>query len=459
MSAERALRIIRSTRLAAALIFFACAPAWGAPLRLNLEQCLTRALEANPNLVEARWDLRLAEARVLEANAGYYPIASLNSITGVVPEARGRVDQPPVDTVDTKGNLGPFTRVELEFIQPLFTWGKLSAGHRAAVKGLEQEAAKGRQTRDEVIADVKSLYYDLLLAREVSRLLGEVSDNFETAIDTAEKRLEDGEGTVTQADVLKLKIGLSSIGKEVSKARAGAELAREALARAIGVSAEDDFDIADTRLDPLDANLKELEEYIARVFASSPEWQQLLAGLAAREAQVAVEESDYYPSVFVAGGFKYGYAPNRDRQLSPFANDDFNFLELPGAALGLHWPLSFGQTQAKVEQARAELEKVRAQKQSAETGIRLAVKKAYVDATQTREALGLASKGRKASRGLLVTSLSSFELGVGDAKDLFEALIVYTRTTSDYFESVSDYNRALAKLTQTVGEEVANLHY
>lgn len=453
-----------SRRLRAALVWvtaggLGAAPVAAAPVRLGLEQCLTRALEANPGLREAGWDLRLAEAQVAEAAAGYFPTARVTSITGVAPEARGVVHETPIDTVDSKGNLGPFTRVELEFVQPLFTWGKLSAGHRAAVKGLEQKAAQRRQTRDGVIAAVKRLYGEVLLAREVTRLLGEVQRNFEKAIGIAEERLHAGKGTITQADVLKLKIGLAGIAKEVTKARAGAELARAALAREAGVSPVDDFDISDTRLAPLTANLADLDRYLADVFDRSPEWQQLLAGLAAREAQVQMEESEYYPSVFIAGGFKYGYAPNRDRQLSPFAKDDFNFLELPGAALGVHWPLSFLQTRAKVEQARAELEKLRAQRQAAESGIRLAVTKAYADAVQTGEAMEIAEGGRKASRGLLVTSVSSFELGVGEAKDLFEALIVYTRATSDYYESVNDYNGALATLTQTVGEEVADLTY
>ncbi len=432
---------------------------YGETIRLNLEGCLKRALEQSPRLVESRWDLFLAESRVSEAGAGYYPRGKVTSLTGLVPRARGQVFEPPIDTVSKKGNLGPFTRVEVEFAQPLFTWGKLAAGRRAATKGLEQEQAKRQQTRDEVIVEVKKLYYELLLARQIAELLGDVRSNFEKAIEIAEKRLAANEGTVTQSDVLKLKIGLAGIAKEIGKTQNGAELARQALARQIGLTDADDFDVVDARLEPAAATFKPLEEYMRLVFERSPEWKQLLAGIEAREAQVRVEASDLYPSVFLAGGFKYAYAPGRDRQLSPFAKDDYNLLELPGAALGLYWPLSFAETRAKVQAAKAELEKLRAQKRSAETGIRLAVRKAYLEAVQTREAMEIADSGRKSARGLLVTSVSSFELGVGEAKDVFESLVVYTRSTSDYYEAVSDYNLALARLSQAVGEEVTELTY
>jgi len=451
--------VVRTTMAAALGILLLCGAGHGETIRLNLEGCLKRALEQNPRLTESRWDLYLAESRVNEADAGYYPRGKVTSLTGLVPRARGQVFEPPIDTVSEKGNLGPFTRVEVEFAQPLFTWGKLAAGRRAAAKGLEQEQAKQQQTRDEVIVEVKKLYYELILARQVAELLGDVKSTFEKAIEIAEQRLAANEGTVTQSDVLKLKIGLAGIAKEIGKVQNGAELAREALAREIGLSDADDFDVVDARLDPAPATFKPLDEYIRIVFERSPEWKRLLAGIEAREAQLQVEASELYPSLFLAGGFKYAYAPRRDRQLSPFAKDDYNVLELPGAALGVHWPLSFAETRAKIRAAKAELEKLRAQKRSAETGIRLAVKKAYLEAMQTREAMEVADGGRKSARGLLLTSVSSFELGVGEAKDVFEALVVYTRSASDYYESVSDYNLALAHLSQVVGEEVTDLKY
>jgi outer membrane protein TolC len=125
----------------------------------------------------------------------------------------------------------------------------------------------------------------------------------------------------------------------------------------------------------------------------------------------------------------------------------------------MFWSLDFWETHRKVEGARAELEKLRQQRQNAETGIRLAVKKAYLEALRMRDALELADSGRKAARGLLVGNVSSFELGVGDADDLFESLVIYTTSTSNYYTHVSDYNLALAELTKTVGEEVTDLEY
>jgi outer membrane protein len=450
-------------RCAAAIILLIalCGPASAAPLRLSLSECIQRALAENPDLLEKRWDITLAENRVEEARNGFLPKANVLNLTGFVSGAKGQVWDPPPEgfTTSNRGDIGPFTRVLLEFTQPLYTFGKLTAGRNAAEKGLEAANAKQAESRDEVVVSIKTLYSQVLLSRTIAELLGEVVENFQKAIDEAEKRLEDESSKVTQSDVLKLKIGLAGVAKEVPKARNGAELGRDALARAVGLNASTEFDVTDERLEPLPAKLKTLEEYTADVFRLSPQWRQLEAGLGAREELVKVEEADFFPKIFLVGGFRYGYAPTRDRQLSPFADDQFNFLQLPGAALGMFWSLDFWETERKVDGARAEFLKLQQTRANAQTGIRLAVKKAYLDATQAREAVEIADKGRKAARSLLVGNMSGFELGVGEAKDVFEALVIYTTATSNFYSVVNDYNVSLAELTKTVGQEVCELKY
>ncbi|GIW40171.1 MAG: RND transporter [Candidatus Binatia bacterium] len=431
-------------------------PPEGVP-RLTLRECLERARSYHPDLAPLRWDVEAARARLREAEAGRYPTASVTSITGVVPSVRGQVHEPPIDTVSKKGDLGPFTRVELEFVQPLFTWGKIRAGREAARHGLEREKARGVEKEREVLFEVKKQYYGVLLSSQVAGLLDEVQRNFEKAVSIAERRLLEGEGTVTQADVLKLRVGLAGIARELHKARAGAELSKDALARSIGFRSGAEFELAERNLVPVVAELKSLEEYAAEALSRSPEWKQLVEGIEAKKAQVRMARSEFLPSFFVAGGFRYGYAPFRERQLSPFAKDDFNFLDLPGATFGIRWPLDFFRADAEADRARAELESLEARKRGARSGIRLAVKRAYLETLQTRAGLSEAGRGRKAARGLLLGTVSGFELGVGEAKDVFEALVVYTQATSAYYEAVHDYNVAVARLSKVVGEEIERL--
>ena len=78
----------------------------------------------------------------------------------------------------------------------------------------------------------------------------------------------------------------------------------------------------------------------------------------------------------------------------------------------------------------------------------LALKTGYLKAVETREKLDLARKNRKITRALLVSEVANYDFGIGDAGDLFEALIIYTRVLSGYYDSVYNFNLAVADLNR-----------
>lgn len=422
--------------------------------RWTLEQCLERAIASSPEVNEAQTEIRIAESQLAQARAGRLPQANFTSINGIVNGATGNAVTGRTDNSD----LGPFTKGELEIVQPLYTFGRLSSEIRAASHGVEAKRAATQNAREATIAMVKELYYNLLLSRQVKALLDEVQENFTKASMTADKRLETGEGSITQQDVLKLRIGLASITKEVYTLERAIAVTRGALMRQLGIPFGHDFDIAATQLESVTVQWQPLAHYLERAGVQRADIAQLEAGLAARQARVAAARSAYYPTIFLAGGLRYAKAPNRDDQKSPFANDEFNFFD-GGAALGLRWQLDFWMTQAKVEERVAELSQVEVQKQNATSGIALDIQRRYLELQETQQKVDAAQSARRAARALLTTTLANFELGVGEGKEVFENLGLYARIVSDYYTAVRDYNIAAAKLTQATGQEVTTLSY
>ena len=58
----------------------------------------------------------------------------------------------------------------------------------------------------------------------------------------------------------------------------------------------------------------------------------------------------------------------------------------------------------------------------------------------------LARKNRKITRALLVSEVANYDFGIGDPADLFQALIIYTRVLSGYYDSVYKFNLSVAGL-------------
>jgi outer membrane protein TolC len=424
--------------------------------RVDLKQCIERAVAAAPDLAVSRWDVSAREAKLKEAQVSrFFPEANVLSLTGAAPRARGTVLN-PLDTVSTDA-LGPFTRVEINIVQPIFTGGKITAGIAAATHAVQEEIAASEGKTAEVIEQVKTLYYNVLLARSVEGILSETRDAFSTALDTARSRRERGDEAISELDVLNLRVGMSEVAKEVPRLTAGGKTALEALRRMMGAERDAPIELKARLLDPAPAHLEPLEHYRTRLFQQNPAWRQIDAGVAAKSDELKTVEADYYPNLFLNGVFAYSYAPRRDRQLNPFAYDDFNFLHGPGGVLGIRWSLNFHITAARAATTRAELGKLEAQRRTAQTGLPLELDEAYRRVEQSRSALDALADGRKAGRAILTLAVANFDLGIGEAREILEGLSNYARVSSDYYEAVKDYNLALAALARVTGEEVVDL--
>jgi outer membrane protein TolC len=426
------------------------------PLKLSLPDCIKRAIEEHPSVQEVQWDVAIRQSDVQEAEAGYQIRGEFVNMLGVVNDVKGSLGgNRPIKTYGNS-HLSPFTRLEGQFVYPLFTWGKLPNGLKAATKGVEQELANVDQKKSEAVREVKEFYYTLLYTKQVQSLISDVREGFGKAVKTAEDRVK--EGKVTQIDFLNLKIGYAGVAKEEEKLRNGIELTKAALLRAIGLPQWMEFTTADAMLTPQTAHLKDMEFYVQRLFANRPEWRRLRLGIQAKEAELATSTSDYFPTFFLAVPVRYGYAPGRSRQTNPFAYDNFNFAAA-GPTLGLHWNINFGETAAKVSRNRAELLKLRSQEKNAEASFPIEVKEAYLGVKETEERMTITSDGRKAGRALVTLAVANFEIGIGEPEEVFTGLGNYARTANDYYEAVKDFNLALAKLSFVVGEEVSELQY
>ena len=425
-------------------------------LRLSLSDCIRKAINDHPSVQEVQWEVAIRKSDLMQAEAGYEPTAEFVNMFGVVNDVKGSLAGPRPLKTGGIDELGPFTRLEGQIVYPLFTWGKLPNGVKAASKGVEQELANVDQKKAEAVREVKEFYYTLLYTRQIQSLMDDVRDGFAKAVETAEARL--AESKVTQIDFLNLKVGYAGVAKETEKLRNGVALTQAALLRAMGLSQATVFEPADAMLTPQVAHLKDLDHYVQRLFANRPEWRRLRIGIQAKEAELAMATSDYFPTFFLAVPIRYGYAPGRSRQTNPFAYDNFNFADA-GPVLGLHWSFSFGETAAKVSRNRAELLKLRSQEKNAASSFPIEVKEAYLGVKETEERMAITSDGRKAGRALVALATANFELGIGEPQDVFMGLGNYTRTVNDYYEAVKDYNIALAKLSFVVGEEVSELQY
>jgi outer membrane protein len=447
---------MRSLLMLTCLVLSAAGPASGAEgkpgkLVLGLDECIRRALTAAPELGEARADIELAEAKLEEAKAHRFPQIEILGLFGPVSQAEGNQVYSE-DRIDHLHGLTVFTRGDATLVQPIYTFGKISERMKAATHGIAVDKAKKEQQENEIALKVKEYYYGLLLAREMKELVTEVGETLDKAREKARTLLDKGSPNVEALDIYKLDAFSGDVRKYTEQARKGESLALAALRVKTGLPSDAPLDIATDRLTPDGTGVEgELPAYLDAAMFKRPEYKQLREGLQARSALVKAVRADYYPDIFLGGYLSGAYAPKRDKVTNPWVPDQFNHT-WAGIALGLKWKIDFGITSARVTQEQAQYKRLISTNEYAMANIPLQIRKAYLELQESEKSIAATRDAYSNAKKWAVAAMANFDMGIGPAKEIFDALQNYARMRADFFQSIYNYNMSRANLAYAVGE-------
>ncbi len=415
----------------------------------SLSDLVDLAVATNPQLSAAGADVEIAEALSSQARAArVLPKFDLTFVVGPSPEARGDALIGDTDL----SSFSVFTRTEITFIQPLFTFGKLAAAQEAARQGVEARTEGLRDARAKLEQQVAEAYYGLLLANHLWDLATEARKEIGKARDLIAEKLEEEEGDYTYTDLFRLDRFVYDVEENANKVAKGRRLLASLLRKMAGLNVHEPLTLADDALVPLSVEVDPLSVYVARV-VERHDLKQLRAGIRAKDAQVKAIRSDYYPQFFVGGQFKYSHASNRDDQSSPFARDDFNFLQA-GAIIGLKQSLSFGLTAARVRKVELERRKLTYLDQLASMGAVIQIERIHGDLLEAQANVAAAKKARRATRRWFLSARDGFNAGLEDASEMIDAVKEYSIIRAKYFGAVYQFNKAYGALQRATGGRV-----
>lgn len=430
---------------------------------LGLEQLILMALERSPELKKAHQDIAAALSDLDQAKAAHWAQIDVVGVGGLIDDAKApivKVSRTPgpdgflqgrIEANEKAEGYGPFGSLEFTIFQPLYAFGKIGHRKNAAVDAVAVQRAAKEKTRGEVMLKVKELYFALLLARQGREAATEVETFGEDARKRMKRLLELGSTNVDEGDLYRLEAYTAESKRFRARAESGANLAGFALKQFIGLPATEALELDMKELPKDTRALGEQQEYIEKALQTRPEFEQLDKGLEARRSLVEAAKADLYPTLFVLGVGSLAAAPGREHLNEPYITDEFNRAKA-GAVLGAKWHFDFGILQGKVTKAQAEYQRLVHSREVASLNIPIEVVKYYQEALENLQTFQALEKAAVASRKWVVVTLANFDIGVGQARDMFFALERYGRNRGDYLEALLKYHLALARLSYAVGE-------
>jgi outer membrane protein TolC len=422
----------------------------------TLEQCINKAVALSPEIAEQRYEEDVYKAKKMQVDGAAYPQIEILFIAGPSPKAVRDNLSPLINTSVNTSITGIFARTEATLIQPIYTFNKISSLNEAASSAIKAAQAGTNKKKSEVVLRTKEIYYGLLLALELQSLVSEIKDELVDSIKKAERHLEAGSPWADEVNIFKLKAFMGEVERNLNEAEKNILIAKDALRRSIGLPEGIDFDIADKSISAIPFVKKDVKAYAMQSLELRPEFIQLREGLNARNFLIEAEKSNYYPQLFAGIKAVLADSTNRDRIKNPYISDYFR--ESYGAAfLGFKWNIDFGMTKGRVKEAEAEYYKLTEKKRFADEAIPFQATKAYFDLRESEKNIAELVQAYINAKKWLVSAVANFDLGLVDAKEVADSVLIYAQTRASYLKSLYNQQISYANLLNASGADLKEL--
>ncbi len=420
-------------------------------IKLSLPQFIKKAISQNAELKMKDEDTHFAESRLKEVKANLLPTIEMTGILAPIYKNVGNA----LSSTEDKGTWGPLFKGGGQIIQPLYGFGKFGYYKEAATKGITAEKKQKDMKTSEVVFDVKQYYYSGQMASEMLVQLKESEEKVEKVIKRVDELLKMESGEVKQEDGYKLKVLLQELKKNIELAKKGEKLALAALTYKSGFSPDAKVQLDRRNLVKEDFKLQPIEFYQKLSLEKRPEMLALNSGLEARRALIDAEKTNRLPVFFLGGLLDAADTPShiRNRQDSPYAHDPYNRIT-GGIGFGFKWNLDFWKVNAKVDGLTAEYLKLKHQKEVAQNGIPIEVKKAYLEFEEAFNNIEHAEKQRSYAKKWFLQSVFAWSFGVGDSREVLESVIFKGFSDKNYYDGLLNHNLAIASLSKATGTEL-----
>lgn len=406
---------------------------------LDLEQALIIALEENPTVRAAAERIESAEFRQQSARAEMRPsIATSYSYTGLADDPFIRIGGMPPTQIAASDQF----HWDLTIVQPIFSGFALSTQYEMAKLGVEIKEVEEQESRQYVIKGVTSAYYGLLLTEKLLSVAEEAVQLLESH--QRDSQLFYDRGVIRLNELLRVRVALAAAVQRRETVAAAEKMAVSDLNRWLAFEIGRETRVQDVTTIP--GEHFELEAMIRLGLENRPLLRSLHLTLKNLQKVVPLEKSALFPKIALVGGYeRVGHdilASEND-----FANDHNAFI-----SISAKWTLFDGfKTRSKMARAQADTRAFRHDLRSAEDGVRLEIKSAFLDLQVAERNIETADASLgQAEESLRVTKLG-FMQRAATSTEVLDTRTDLTRAQTNYFVALYGYLDALAELERAVG--------
>ncbi len=394
---------------------------------LDLKQCIDIGLKKQPNIVAAMGTLKVSESRVGQAKANYYPQINWFSTYNRNNPAPTRLST----------NSGSYDQYEsnVTLSQNIYDFQKTATQVKIQNLNLNSSRSDLDNVSSQIVFSIKQAFFGVLQAKRSRDVASETVQQFQQHLDQAKGFFE--VGTKPKFDVTKAEVDLSNAKLNLIKIENSLKIARVTLNNAIGIPEAPEYNIVDDFV--FRKYEISFEDALRRAYASRPDLQSIITKREAADRTIELQKKGYYPTL--SGNASYGYS-----------GQDFPLERGWIVGATLTFPLFSGlTTKYQVEEARANLDILKANEESLKQTIHLDVQQAYLNLQQASDSISTTELTVRQATENLELANGRYAAGVGNPIELTDALVSLSNAKTAYIAALYDYKVAQASVEKAMG--------
>ncbi len=422
---------------------------------LSLQEAIQIGLEKNKSNHSALMKVQYADARASEANASLLPSLKLNgSYTRLSDVPPGQIFIPanlfgpgfPPNTISSV--LSPTIidnyNVRLSLQQPLFTGFRFQKSADIAEYTAQATQEEYKKNRSELLLNIKDAYWNLVKTFMLQNVVDENVAQMKAHLKDVQSW--QGQGMITNNDVLKVQVQLSETQLRQIDARNNVRLAMINLNSLIGLPLDTEIHpTTEIKFEPREFG--DLNSLNHQAVERRPELKSMEYNVKAADAGISLARSGWFPQIYLSGNYYYN-RPNQRFFPTQDAFKDTWDLSLSVSVDVWNWGATIHQT----DQAKALLSQAQDGLSQLRDAVTLGVTRSYLNLARAKERIAVAEQGVKQAEESYRVTQARFKQGLALNSDLLDAEVALLQAKTNYTQALVDYKLAEANLELSIGE-------
>lgn len=439
---------------------------YGQVKTFTLEEAITTALEKNRDVLIAKMEVKKADAAVDEAFGYALPSVDISASLshfiekpktafpdfeamlknsaysilfdeGILPEDQNKF-LPMGTKLQSFAQTNNFSS-SLELSQILFN-SAVFRGIGASQIYLNLSTEQLKSSVAKTVLSVKKAFYGVLLSQKLLEIVKSSLQNAEENL--ANVKALHAQGLTSDYDALQVEVMVENIRPKVLELENVLQSAKDGFKIVLGLDQKLEIDVVG-KISFEETEIPELSQALALSMDKNFDLKSLETKRNIDEEMIAIERSDYWPTIAAFGSFTYAGSA-----------DDWNFNTYNSTTVGLSFSMNLfkgGRVANKVEQAEIAVRQTDSKISLTKDYISSQVKNKLLEIERQKSQINALTRNEELAKKAYDISVVRYKEGEGTQLEIKNADMELTTAKTNKLRAVHDYIIAVAELDELLG--------